>query len=679
MKAGLPSRRHVLIATAATAGVLCAACGTPPPASLPSAGSLLPNENLFVQGIPPIPMSLVREVEKYTDFRGHGFVDWHPTKNEMLVTHRKAGANTAQLFRVGAALGPLEQLTDFVDPVREATYEPGDGRYVVFSRSAGGNEANQLYRLDLDTRKLTLLTDPDERHGIIDWLHDRPELLVTSVPLDRTAEAGTRADPGTTLWLIDPLRPDAKRKLAELPGPGWFGGIVARDDRTLAITRYRSATESEVWLIDLATGAPTRWLPAPGEPVKATHFPIGFTRDGSGLFVVSDRAGEFREPMLFDLASRSMRRFTTHIPWGVNGVALSDDGTRIAVRMNIDGRTELRVFDADSLREQAVPPLPPGSVNSAGFHPATNRLAFGIDSAQGPNQLYALDAATGTVQPWTQPHVPPGLDTASFLPQRIVRWKSFDGREISGVLSPPPARFTGKRPVVVLVHGGPEGQATLGFLGRWNYLINELGIAIVEPNVRGSSGYGKSFLSLDNGYKREDAVKDLGSLFDWIAAHPGLDASRVLVAGGSYGGYMSLAASVHYPERIAGAIDIVGISNFVTFLNSTESYRRDLRRVEYGDERDPAMRDFLARISPLSNAAKITKPLFVVQGRNDPRVPWTEAEQIVEKVRANGVPVWYLRAENEGHGFARKENADYQFYATVLFLRETLLSSDAQP
>jgi dipeptidyl aminopeptidase/acylaminoacyl peptidase len=206
-----------------------------------------------------------------------------------------------------------------------------------------------------------------------------------------------------------------------------------------------------------------------------------------------------------------------------------------------------------------------------------------------------------------------------------------------------------------------------------NYFVEELGIAVIRPNVRGSSGFGKTFLSLDDGIKREDSVKDIGTLLDWIALQPGLDPSRVMVSGGSYGGYMSLAVATHYADRIAGSIDVVGISNFVSFLQNTESYRRDLRRVEYGDERDPAMRDFLMRISPLTNASKITKPLFVVQGRNDPRVPYTEAEQIVAKVRANGTRVWYLRAENEGHGFARKDNADFQFYATVLFMRETLL------
>jgi dipeptidyl aminopeptidase/acylaminoacyl peptidase len=257
--------------------------------------------------------------------------------------------------------------------------------------------------------------------------------------------------------------------------------------------------------------------------------------------------------------------------------------------------------------------------------------------------------------------------------QQIVRWKSFDGRSISGLLSLPPERFADKRPVLIDIHGGPEGQAKVGFMGRANHFIEDLGIAIVQPNVRGSSGYGKTFLALDNGMKREDSVKDIGALLDWIATQPRLDASRVVVSGGSYGGYMSLAVAATYPQRIAGAIDVVGISNFVTFLRNTESYRRDLRRVEYGDERDPAMRAFLERISPLTNASRIARPLFVVQGLNDPRVPYTEAEQIVEKVRASGTPVWYLRAENEGHGFRRKENADFQFYVTTLFLQRTLL------
>jgi dipeptidyl aminopeptidase/acylaminoacyl peptidase len=319
-----------------------------------------------------------------------------------------------------------------------------------------------------------------------------------------------------------------------------------------------------------------------------------------------------------------------------------------------------------------APAVPSGSVGSAAFNRRSGELLFSLNRAQGPSQLYSLAPASGRVEQWTRAYAPPGVDMASFADQQIIRWKSFDGRSISGLLNPPPARFTGKRPVMILIHGGPEGQATMGFKNRYNYFINELGMAVIEPNVRGSSGFGKSFIALDDGLKREDSVKDIGALLDWIATQPQLDASKVIVTGGSYGGYMSLAVSTNYADRITASIDVVGISNFVTFLQNTESYRRDLRRVEYGDERNPAMREFLEKISPLTNASRIIKPLFVVQGKNDPRVPYTEAEQIVAKARANGTPVWYLRAENEGHGFARKENADYQFYATILFLQKTL-------
>ena len=668
---------------AAWFGAILAGCAAPPTApSAPTMSAavavaepvLAPNANLVAQGIPPIPISLVRQVEKYTEFRGHGFVEWHPTRPEMLVSHRQAGASVAQLFRVGAALAEPEPLTDGPEPAGSGSWEPREGRYLVFGRSSGGNEANQLYRLVPPSREAVLLTDPDERHAAIDWLHGSARLIYSSVPLDRTAQGGSRVAPSTTLWLMDPLEPAGRRKIAELPGTGWSGGDVSHDDRTLALTRYVSANESEVWTLDLASGRAAQLLPATGEALKASHAPVDFSEDDGALFVVSDRSGEFRELMRLTLrgpGAGQLQRVTGHIPWDVEDASLSSAGRRIAARINVDGRSELRLFDAQTLAELPAPTLPAGSVNTARFHPRLDLMAVAVDSSRGPNQLHVLEGAGTT--PWTRPYVPPGIDTASFADQRIVRWQGFDGLTLSGVMSTPPARFTGKRPVVVIVHGGPESQATTGFLGRWHYLINELGVAVIEPNVRGSSGYGKTFLALDNGFKREDSVKDLGSLLDWIATQPGLDASRVLVYGGSYGGYMSLAASVHFADRIAGAIDVVGISNFVTFLQNTESYRRDLRRVEYGDERDPAMRAFLERISPLNNAQKIRKPLFVVQGKNDPRVPVTEAEQIVAKVRENGSPVWYLRAENEGHGFRRKENADFQFYAMLAFMEQTLL------
>jgi len=631
-----------------------------------------PNANLIAQGIPPVPATLARQVDRYSDFRGHTLIDWHPTRAEMLVAHRRAGGNTAQLFRVASPLAEPEPLTDFADPVTDASYEPRDGRYLVFARSAGGSEADQLYRLDLDTRQVTQLTDPAARHAMQGWLHGRGLLLTASLPLDRTAQGGTRASVTTTFRLLDPMNPQSARQLAELPGGGWFGAVISPDDTQVAVTRYLSATETQVWLMDLASGQATQLLPAPGSSERAVYGAGDFMPDGAGLFVLSDRAGEFRELMAYRFADRQLQRMSAHIPWDVRDAAFSEDRTRIAAQVNVDGRSELRLFDGRTQAELPAPVLPPGSVGRLGFHRRLGTLGFAVNSTKGPNQLFALDIASGRVQPWTRASAAAGVDMSTFSDQHIVRWKTFDGRTISGVLTPAPARFAGRRPVIVSIHGGPEAQATQGFMGRYNYFTQELGITVIEPNVRGSAGFGKTFLSLDDGRLREDSVKDIGALFDWIAAQPELDASRVLVEGGSYGGYMSLAVAVHYADRIAGAIDAVGISNFVSFLQNTESYRRDLRRVEYGDERDPAMRAFLESISPLNQAHRITKPLFVVQGRNDPRVPYTEAEQIVARARANGTPVWYLRAENEGHGFARKENADFYFYTKAMFLQSVL-------
>ena len=681
--------RSFFVAVASLLAILLGACA-PMPIPAPRGASaspvvvvgaeagefLAPNPNLVVQGIPPLPVSIATDVARYNDFRGHRFVDWHPTRREMLVSFRHADASTTQIHRLATPLAEPEALTDSDEPVRNATYEPIDGRYIVFERSRGGDEAAQLYRLDLATRRTTQLTEPDERHDLQGWLHRSSALLYLSLPLDRTAGAGRRDTIRQRLTLVDPLRPEGRRRLAELPGGGWAVGGIAWSDGQIALTNELSATESQVWLLDLASGALKQVLPAAGQPA-ATHLAQVWKKDDSGFFVVGDRAGEFRELMFYRLADARLLRISRTIPWDIENVSLDASGRLLAIRANVEGKSELRFFDADNFDELPSPDVADGSIVQSHFHPKLPLLAVTFVDSKSPSTIAVLDPTNGALQRWTAPFAPAGVDPSTFGNQEIVRWKSFDGRAISGLLSLPPPRFTGPRPVLVVIHGGPEAQARFGFLGRTHYFIEELGIAVLRPNVRGSTGYGKTFMSLDDGMKREDSVKDIGALLDWIARQPGLDASRVMVIGGSYGGYMSLAVSTHYPERIAGSIDVVGISNFVSFLENTESYRRDLRRVEYGDERDPAMREFMLRTAPLNNAERITKPLFVVQGKNDPRVPYTEAEQIVTRVRKNGTPVWYLRAENEGHGFARKENADFEFYAQVMFMRRTLLGEPA--
>ncbi len=633
-----------------------------------------------VEGVPALSSNVLDGLQRYTAVVGHSFSDWHPQRREMLVLHRLPGASTTQLFRLRTPMGALEPLTDGADPVSNARWEPTRGRYIVFARGTGGDEAFQLFRLDPETRATVQITPAGQRHSPAAWLRSRGLLVVASVPLDRTAASGTRSELNTTLTLLDPLDPQnsgSRRVLAELPGGGWFGASVSPDESQMAMTRYTSATQSELWMIKLADGSRRKLLPSAGETATASHFAASWAPDGKSLLILSDRASEFRELMRLDLASGALTRLSAHIPWDLGGDDAEPAGERLlALTANVDGRDELRLFDAASGSEQALPAgltLPAGSVGQVRAHVGSGELALVVSSARGPAQVHAVNLQTGRVEAWTRPTTPAGLDVSALPEGRIVRWKSFDGRTISGILYLPPARFGGKRPVLMQVHGGPEGQAKLGWRGRLNYLVQELGVAVLEPNVRGSSGYGKTFLKLDDGMLREDSVKDMGSAIDWMATQPELDASKVIVAGGSYGGYMALAASVRLADRIAGAASTVGISNFVTFLERTESYRRDLRRAEYGDERDPAMRSFLTSISPLNLADNITKPLLVAQGKNDPRVPWTESEQIVRRLQSRGKPVWYLLADNEGHGFARRENADY-FFATLLkFIEQTVL------
>lgn len=635
---------------------------------------LQPNSQLMVQGIPPVPLELVRDVERYTEFRGHSFVDWHPRQREMLVSHRMPGASVSQIFRLRHPLAPLEPISEGQEPVRFARYEPLEAKYILFSKAVGGNEASQLYRKDLDgSGKEILLTDPNQRHSFHAWNRKASTVIYSSLPLDRTAAAGTRTEINTSLREMDPMHPGQSREIALLPGVGWFAGEVSLDAKSVILNRYISANESELWLLELANGNKRRLLPKGQEQGPSVHIALDFLADQSGLIVLTDRYSEFRELVIFDLKTEALRRLSGHIPWDISQAARSRDGSQLALLANQDGKQVLRLLEGDRFQERALLGLPEGSINAIAYHDQERLLAFGMSGAQNPGAIYSYDAQNGLLVQWTKPVAHPNADLNSFPEQKIIRWQSFDGRSISGLISRPPARFTGKRPVMIEIHGGPEAQAGVAFLGRLQYFIQDLGIVVIRPNVRGSTGFGKGFVALDNGRLREDAVKDIGALLDWIRDQSDLDSSRVLVAGGSYGGYMSMATAFHYSDRIAAAISIVGISHFVTFLETTESYRRDLRRVEYGDERDPAMRSFLHQISPLSNAARITKPLFVIQGRNDPRVPYTESEQIVEKVRANGTAVWYLRAENEGHGFARKENADFQFYAMILFLKRYLL------
>ena len=613
----------------------------------------------MVEGIPKIPASLAETVERYTNFRGASLGSWDPVKREMLISTRFA--DTAQIHLVKMPGGARTQLTFYPDSVSSAQFSPVSGNSFVFSKDIGGNEFFQVYRFDNASGDVTLLTDGKSRNVAPVWSYDGQKLAYGS-----TRRNGNDVD----LYVVEPANSKSDRMLTQLQGGGWEPLDWSPDNRKILVREEISANESYLWIVDASNGEKTLITPKGG--AKIAYGGGQFSKDGKGIYVTTDKDSEFQRLAYVDPASKQHNYLSSHISWDVDEFDLSYDGRTIAFVTNEDGFGVLHLLDTKTAKEKPVPDLPKGIASGVRWHKNNRDLGFNITSARSTSDVYSLDVQTGKVDRWTYSETG-GLNTANFSEPQLIHWKSWDGREISGFLYRPPAKFTGKRPVIVNIHGGPEGQFRPGFLGRNNYYLNELGLAMIFPNVRGSTGYGKTFLTMDNGLLREGSYKDINFLLDWIQTQSDLDASRVLVTGGSYGGFMTLAVATNYNDRICCSVDVVGPSNLVTFLEHTSGYRQDLRRVEYGDERDPKMRDFLERIAPFNKTKNITKPLFVIAGKNDPRVPASESEQMVSIVRQNGTPVWWLEAKDEGHGFRKKKNQDYQFYATVMFVKEYLL------
>ena len=619
---------------------------------------IAPNENLIVEGVPKIPASLAETVERYTNFRGASLESWDPAKREMLISTRFA--DTSQVHLVKMPGGARTQLTFYPDSVYAALFSPASDSTFVFSKDIGGNEFFQIYRFDSGSGDITLLTDGKSRNIASAWSYDGRRLAYGS-----TRRNGNDVD----LYVVEPANPKSDRLIAELKGGGWEPLDWSPDNSKILVREEISAQETYLWIV---ANSGEKTLITPKSNVKFAYTGAEFSKDGKGLYVTTDKDSEFQRLAYVDLASKQHRYLTNHISWDVDGFDLSHDGKTIAFVVNEDGFGVLHLLDTNTGKEKPVPNLPKGIVYGVRWHKNNRDLGFNITSARSTSDVYSLDVQTGKVDRWTYSETG-GLNTANFSEPQLIHWKSWDDRQISGFLYTPPAKFTGKRPVIIDIHGGPEGQSRPDFMERDNYFLNELGVALIFPNVRGSTGYGKTFLSLDNGLLREGSYKDINSLLDWIQARSDLDSSRVLVTGGSYGGFMTLAVATNYNDRICCSIDVVGPSNLVTFLEHTSGYRQDLRRVEYGDERDPKVRAFLEQIAPFNKAMNITRPLFVIAGKNDPRVPASESEQMVSIVRQNGTPVWWLEAKDEGHGFRKKKNQDYEFYAEVMFVKEYLL------
>jgi dipeptidyl aminopeptidase/acylaminoacyl peptidase len=612
---------------------------------------------LVADGIPPVPMALAEQTRPYMEFRTASFAGWQPRDSSMLVTTRFG--NTTQIHRVARPMGTREQLSFEVERVT-GTWSP-DGDVLLAWKDVGGNEFYQLHTLR--DGRLTLITDGRSRNTFLGaWSRDGRFIGYSST---------RRTGRDTDLYLVDPRDPSSDRMLVQVSGGGW--GIVdfAPDGRSAVVGEYIQISKSNLHLLDIASGRLTA-IGDHSQPVAYGN--AKFAPDGT-LWVTSDERSEFQRLGTIDLRTGIFTAVAPESRWDVSSFDIAHDGSFIAYVINEAGSSRLRILDPRSRDARSVDALPAGVITGLRIAP-WGEIGLTFTSARSAADAYSVEPRTLRVTRWTLSETG-GLDVDANVTPELVEIRSFDGEPVSGFLYlPDGARFPGPRPLIMSIHGGPESQARPNFLGRNNYLLNELGIALFYPNVRGSSGYGKRFVGLDDGpFRREDSVRDIGAFLDTLARHPALDSARFGVTGGSYGGYMCYASAIRYGERLRGALCVVAISSFVTFLENTEAYRRDLRRVEYGDERDPAQRAKLLEISPLTRVAEMRVPLMVVTGANDPRVPASEADQIVAAVRGQGREAWHLLGRDEGHGFAKKVNQDYQFWTSLMFWERTLLGT----
>jgi protease II len=634
----------VLMAGIVAAGLASAATG---PVERREAGQLV------LENIPPTPPALAESLRHYENARAAVFEDWL-ADGSMLISTRFG--QTAQIHRVAAPGAARAQITFYDEPVADALARPGKADRFLFRRDVGGAEYFQLYLATL-AGAAQAITEPNTRNQAPLFSRDGAQIAWASV---------VKGKADYDIWVMRTDDP-ASRHLA------WHGtGEVdpeafSPDGKSLIFRHSISIASQKLFLLDLAAGTvkeihPTTTEIAYGQP--------NFTPDGKALVLTSTEGAEFSRLVRYDLATGGFTPISDKLDWDVEAVALSLDGKLVAYTVNEDGFSTVQIRPLAGGPAKPVPGLPKGVIGTLKFSPDSKRLAINLETSSSPADVWSFEPATGKLDRWTKSETG-GLDPAGLVDAALIHYPSFDTRSIPAFLYEPKAH-PGKLPVIISIHGGPEAQERPGFRPVYQYWAKELGAAVITPNVRGSDGYGRSYLALDNGMKRQDSIKDIGALLDWIATRPELDANRVVVSGGSYGGFMTLSVFASYGDRIAGAYDVVGISNLVTFLEHTEEYRRDLRRVEYGDERDPAMRKFMEDTAPVNNTAKMTKPLLVVAGKNDPRVPYTEGEQMIAKIRAQGVDVWYMLANDEGHGFRKKPNRDAQRAAETLWFEKVL-------
>jgi dipeptidyl aminopeptidase/acylaminoacyl peptidase len=608
-----------------------------------------------LENVPEIPADIRAAVQRYQNYRQADFQDWLPDGSMLIKT--RFGA-TAQIHHVRAPLGARTQLTFHDEPIGDAWTIPGRQAF-VYTRDTGGDEWFQIFSRPAAGALAVQLTEPGTRNQSEVFSRDGRQLAWARA---------VRGSADYAVLIADPSNPASRRVVWQASGsvgPADF----SPDGRQLLVSRDISNRETRLLVLDIATGQARELAWSAAEPARYEE--PRFVRNGRAILAITNAGSDVRRLVEIDLATGQRRAVSPELPWDVEDYDLSADGRLLAYAVNEDGFSRIVVQDFVTRRALPQPrDLPRGVLTALKFSPDGRRLAIGMTTATSAGDVWVHEVVgrAGPVR-WTQSELG-DLDPARLAEPRLVRFQSFDGVSVPAFVYRPrgiPANV--RTPVIIDVHGGPESQTRPGWNPGAQYFADTLGATVILPNVRGSDGYGTRYLNLDNAELREDSVRDIGALLDWIGRQADLDPARVAVYGQSYGGYMSLAVMTHYSDRLVGGVERYGISNWISFLQNTEAYRRDNRRAEYGDERVPAMRAVFERISPLANVRRIRKPMLVMQGANDPRVPQSESEQVVRELRSNGVDTWYVLFADEGHGFLKKHNNDLRREVETLFLR----------
>lgn len=620
------------------------------------------NESLVLENIPEIPASIQNTFSQYQNGRSASFAGWVSSGTGMLIQTRFG--ETQQIHRVDFPGAARTQLTFFSEPVSGVVVSPQTTRNdVLFTTDVGGAENYQIFHLDLDTLQSKQLTDGNSRNQNMVWSNDGSRFAYSSTKRNQT---------DYDIYVGDIASSTRAEMVLQTKG-AWGVLDWSLSDKRLLLRQYISSRESFLYSLDLSTKELNQINP---RDERISYVDAKWAADEKHIYLISDQDSQFHELRVLNLETGELITISTAISWDINEFDLSSNGQYIAFTSNEGGTSKLHVLGTTNYQEIGTLPVPDGVIRDLSFSPTEQKLAMTIQTTSTQGDVFVIDIPKyNDFQQWTFSEAG-GVDASQFITPKIVQYDTFDSvndatRQIPAFYYKPDTDETTPHPVLVMIHGGPASQfrppRSNSFI---QYLVKEAGVAVLAPNVRGSSGYGKEYEQLDNGMKREDSVRDIGALLDWIAAQPELDEDRVIVFGGSYGGYMVLASMVHFGERLLAGVELVGISNFVTFLENTKEYRRDLRRPEYGDERIAEMRAFLQAISPLTHADQINKPMFIAQGLNDPRVPASESEQIVNAVRANGTEVWYFLAKDEGHGFRKQSNRDLFYQTAACFIQK---------